>query len=274
MTEAVTPPTVTPPSLQAQVIYPQHMELRLTLLCYAIHAIAPNAVIGDWAGPFQAPPRDEMGTSMLSIDGVPLSIYNIGAAPPWEEIDPGICPYLLIQKPELERVRACNAHVRILVPSPEMRAHALQSARAVTLAAQAVAVVTKAAAVHWVDASNVASPHALMPLIDRLTKPGGTAADFWVRFLLKRDVPDATGRETLWLKTLGLWAFGVLEVEFQRVPLGLDWLLPHVSYMCDHLLKAGPVFKAGEQLELGGRLFRISSGDNGQLVMMLTEVRP
>ena len=143
------------PQFSATVICSRHTEIRLTQLIAALRTIAPSSVMGDWTGPFSTPPADALGTGMISIDGIPLSLLEVNQPLPPEFFDTGSIPNHLMPNP-LQQLRNHRAHVYVTPAKlPEGRGAAIATARAVTLLIWAVAVVTQAEAFKWTDANNI-----------------------------------------------------------------------------------------------------------------------
>jgi len=74
--------TARAPQFSATVVYDHYREIRLTQLIAALKTIAPSSVLGDWSGSFAVPPSDALGTDVVSLDGISLTLLNVDKALP------------------------------------------------------------------------------------------------------------------------------------------------------------------------------------------------
>ena len=260
MASAVSPgaeAAVREPTFSATVLYRRHTEVRLTELLAALRSIAPEAVMGDWEGPFTTPPMDDQGVEMLSIDGIRLSVLNIGAAPPPGFFDSGLLPNALLPD-AAARLGDHRAHAIIMpLTRPTDRAAAIATARKATLVTWAVAQVTQAEAFKWEDSNNLVPATTLLAAASTLLSAGGTAVPVWVRILGGR----AHGQQKLMAGSYGLWAFGLPEIEYAPIDLPMDPLVTHAYAVCDYLLKSDKPAKNGDTIgaDNGSRPFGIET---------------
>lgn len=101
------------PQYSAIVICGRYTEIRLTQLFAALRSIAPSSVMGDWMGPFRAAPTDDLGTDMISIDGISLTLLNVDKALPPPFFDTGPIPNQLMPNP-WQQLRNHRAHVSVM----------------------------------------------------------------------------------------------------------------------------------------------------------------
>jgi hypothetical protein len=220
------------PQFGATVICDRRTAIRLTQLIAALRTIAPSSAMGDWQGPFTTRPSDAYGTGMLSIDGVPLILLEINAPLPPPFFNTGAIPNHLMPDP-LRELRHHRAHVFVMpAREPQGRVAEIATARAVTLLAWAVALVTGAEAFKWTDANNFAPVALLQDCAPDLSRAGGMAMPAWVRILAGR----AHGQQVI-AGSYGLWAFGLPEIEYAPTDLPMHYLVPHAYAVCAFLLR-------------------------------------
>jgi hypothetical protein len=248
------------PGFTAIIPYRRYAEITLTQLITALRSIAPGSVMGDWAGPFTAPPTDALGTGMLSIDGVSLTLLNVDRAmPPEFFVSDPIPNQLLPNAPE--KLRDHRAHVAVMkAGKPVGRAASIATARAVTLLTWAVAVVVQAEAFKWDDANNVVPVSELQRLAPMLRSAGGRAVPVWVRFLAGR----THGQQKIMAGTYGLWAFDLPEIEYAPTDLPIRYLTPHTYMVSDFLLRSTNPIGNGDTIDVDGEsVFRVETLERG-----------
>jgi Domain of unknown function (DUF4261) len=245
---APSPATARVPQFSAVVVCGRYTEIKLTQLIAALRTIAPASVIGDWAGPFKTPPTDALGTDMLSVDGISLTLLNVNVPLPAAFFDPGPIPNQLMPD-AAARLRNHQAHVLVMpAAKPVGRAAAIAAARAVTLLTWAVAVVAQAEAVKWADANNVVPVGLLQAYADKLLPAGGMAVPVWTRILAGR----AHGQQKIMAGSYGLWAFGLPEIEYAPTDLPIQYLIPHAYMVCDMLLRSNRPVNNNETIDVDG----------------------
>jgi hypothetical protein len=268
MTSSATPQSealALKPQFGATVICNRHVAIRLTQLIAALRTIAPSSAMGDWQGPFTARPSDAYGTGMISIDGVPLTLLEINAPLPAPFFNTGAIPNHLMPDP-LNELRDHRAHVFVMpAREPQGRVAAIATARAVTLLAWAVALVTGAGAFKWTDANNFAPVSLLQDCAPNLLRTGGLAMPAWVRILAGR----AQGQQKVIAGSYGLWAFALPEIEYAPTDLPMHYLVPHAYAVCAFLLRSS---KPGRLHEVrhndiidvdGENAFKVETLDHG-----------
>lgn len=248
------------PQYSATVICGRYTEITLTQLIAALRAVAPSIVMGDWTGPFSGPPADALGTEMISIDGISLTLLNVEKSLPPLFFDAGPIPNQLMPDP-LQQLRNHSAHVSIMSARlPQDGPTALATARAVTLLALAVAIVTGAEAIKWTDSNNFVPVSLLQGCAAMLSPAGGKALPVWIRFLAGR----AHGEQRILAGTYGLWAFGLPEIEYAPTDLPLDYLVPHVYAVCEQIFRTGNGVKGGDTIDADGKnVFKVEALQHG-----------
>jgi Domain of unknown function (DUF4261) len=248
------------PQYSSTVICGRYSEIRLTQLVAALRTIAPSSVMGDWLGPFRSPPTDALGTDMISVDGISLTLLNVDKALPPQFFDTGPIPNHLMPNP-LRQLRNHQAHISVMpAQRPKDGPTAVATARAVTLLAWAVAVVTRAEAVHWTDSNNFAPVSLLQNCAPRLLPAGGIAVPLWIRILAGR----AHGQMKIIAGSYGLWAFGLPEIEYAPTDLSIDYLVPHAYMVCDHIFRTDNALKHDDTIDVDGvNVFAIESLERG-----------
>lgn len=263
MTKSATSGTETKtrqPQYSATVLCNRYTEIRLTRLFGALRTIAPSSVMGDWSGPFRTPPTDELGTEMISIDGISLSFVNVDMPLPPPFFDMGPVPSQLMPNP-LQQLRDHRAHVDV-VPAQLTQdgPTALATARAVTLLALAVTEVTRAHAIKWMDSNNFVPLPLLQPLVPALSPAGGTAVPMWIRFLAGR----AHGQQKIIAGSYALWAFGLPEIEYAPTDLPLHYLHAHADTVCQHLFRCDHAVKHDDTIDVDGKnVFKVEAIEPG-----------
>jgi hypothetical protein len=222
------------PQYSAVVVCGRYTEIRLTQLIAVLRSIAPSSAIGDWAGPFRTPPTDALGTGMISINGVSLTLLNVDKPlPPF--FDTGPIPNQLMPNP-LQQLRDHRAHVSVMLAQlPQDGLTALVTARAVMLLAWAVAIVTRAEAVKWTDANNFFPAAVLQGCAAMLSPVSGTyllhhaysvclhmfRSDYDVKY---NDTIDADGENVFKIEA-------IQQGFFEKAPtLRLSWLAASKSF--------------------------------------------
>jgi hypothetical protein len=248
------------PQYSATVVCDRYTEITLTSLIAALRSVAPSSVMGDWQGPFTTPPTDALGTGMISIDGVSLTLLSVDQPLPPPFFDTGPIPNQLMPDP-LQQLRNHRAHVSVMPTQPPQDGPtALATAHAVTLLTLAVAIVTRAEAIKWTDSSNFVPVSLLQGCAATLSPAGGMALPVWIRFLAGR----AHGEQNIIAGTYGLWAFGVPEIEYAPTDLPLHYLLPHAYAVCEQIFRTGNGVKDGDTLDVDGKnVFKIEALQHG-----------
>lgn len=249
------------PQHAATVICGRYTEIRLTQLIAALRSVAPSSVIGDWAGPFRSPPTDALGTNMLSIDGIPLTLLNVDKPLAPQYLAPGPIPNQLMPNP-LQQLRNHRAHVSVMPAQlPQDGPTAVLTARAVTQLAMAVSLVTKAAAVRWTDSNNFVPAAILQRAIPMLAPAGGTAAAIWIRIMAGR----AHGQpQKIIAGSHGLWAFGLREIEYAPIEMPLGELLPHAWSVCDQIFRTNNNVKPDDTIDVDRKsVFKVEAIEKG-----------
>jgi Domain of unknown function (DUF4261) len=242
------------------VICGQYTEIKLTQLIAALRTIAPSSVMGDWLGPFRTAPTDALGTDMISIDGISLTLLNVDKPLPPPFFDTGPIPNHLMPNP-LQQLRNHRAHVSVMPAQlPQDGPTAVATARAVTLLAWAAAVVTRAEAINWTDSNNFAPVSLLQGCAPRLLPAGGIAVPLWIRILAGR----AHGQKKIIAGSYGLWAFGLTDIEYAPTDLPMHYLAPHAYMVCDHIFRTDKVLKYDDTIDVDGvNVFRIEALERG-----------
>lgn len=248
------------PQYSATVVCGRYTEIRLTQLVEALRAIAPASVLGDWTGPFKALPADALGTDMISVDGVALTLLNVDQPLPPPFFDTGPIPNQLMPDP-LQQLRNHRAHVSVMPAQlPQDGPSALATARAVSILTWAVAVVTRAEAIKWSDSNNFAPVSLLQGCAPRLLPAGGMAVPVWIRIFAGR----AHGEQKIIVGSYGLWPFGLPEIEYAPTDLSIDYLIPHAYMVCDHILRSDNALKHDDTIDVDGvNVFRIEALEHG-----------
>jgi hypothetical protein len=248
------------PQYDATVICGRYTEIRLTQLVAALRTIAPSSVIGDWMGPFRTPPTDDLGTDMISVDGISLTLLNVDKPLPPPFFDTGPIPNHLMPNP-LRQLRNHRAHVSVMpAQRPENGDAALAIVRAVSILTWAVAVVTRAEAIKWTDSNNFAPVSLLQNCAPRLLPAGGLAVPVWIRIFAGR----AHGERKVIVGTYGLWPFGLPEIEYAPTDLSVDYLIPHAYMMCDHIFRTLNALKDNDTIDVDGvNVFKIEALERG-----------
>jgi len=248
------------PQYSATVICGRYTEIRLTQLVAALRTIAPSSVMGDWLGPFRSSPTDALGTDMISIDGISLTLLNVGKALPPPFFDTGPIPNHLMPNP-LQQLRNHQAHVSVMPAQlPQDGPTAVATARAVTLLAWAVAVVTRAEAINWTDSKNFVPAAGLQGCAPMLLPAGGFAVPVWIRIL----AGHAHGQQKIILGSCGLWAFGLPEIEYAPTDLPMHYLLPHAYSVCYHIFRSDYDVKGNDTIDADGKnVFNIEAIPQG-----------
>ncbi len=254
------------PAHGAIVVYPAYAEIKLTQLFDALLRLAPDAKLGDWAGPYKVRPSDDIGTNMLSIDGVRLSMLNADAALPPAFYDPGPCGNSFIPD-AMRRLSANRAHVLVIpTAKPAGLLETVETARAVTLLTWAIVAVTKAPAFRWTDSLNVVPARVFDACASDLTPRGGLGIPIWIRILADLG-PRGKDGTTIIVGTFGLWAFGLPEIEFEPINLPTDYVVPRAYAIIHYMLTSGKSLGDGETFQLeGADKFRITLQSKGTLV--------
>ncbi|MGA7804398.1 MAG: hypothetical protein WCB02_07190 [Bradyrhizobium sp.] len=170
---------------------------------------------------------------MISIDGVPLSLLEIGAPLPAPFFNTGAIPNHLMPDPWQE-LRDHRAHVFVMpAQEPDGRVAAVATARAVTLLGWAIALVTGAEAIKWTDANNFVPVSRLQDCAPELVPARGLAIPAWIRILAAR----VHGQQKIIAGSYGLWAFGLPEIEYAPTDLPMHYLVPHAYAVCAFLLR-------------------------------------
>jgi Domain of unknown function (DUF4261) len=237
------------PMFTAYVIAPRLTDIKLRDVVSTLNKIAPNAVVGDWSGPFTSPPTEHQSSGMISIDGIALSLLQIPVPLPPEELDAGPVPY--IQITEAETKQAANCCVHILISSPgerKGRGDKVRHARAITLLTMAVSILTDAVAIKWADSRNLASRRAVELLMPRLQDAGGTAAPLWCRILWSYQ----HGEDRPWYNSLGMWAFGLPEIEFPPSKFDFVPAIALATSACGYIILPDATVSDGDTIDLDG----------------------
>jgi hypothetical protein len=248
------------PLYGATVICDRYAEITLTSLIAALRAVAPSSVMGDWLGPFKTPPTDALGTGMISIDGVSLTLLNVDQPLPPPFFETGPIPNPLMPNP-LQKLCNHRAHVTVMPTQlPQDGPIALATARAVTLLTWAVAIVARAEAIKWLDSSNFVPVALLQGCAAMLSPAGGKALPVWIRFLAGR----AHGEQKIIAGTYGLWAFNVPEIEYAPTDLPLDYVLSHTYAVCEQIFRTGNGVKDGDTIDADGKnVFKVEALQHG-----------
>lgn len=248
------------PQYSATVICNRYTEIRLTRLIAALRTIAPSSVMGDWLGPFRTPPTDELGTGMISIDGISLTLLNVDMPLPPPFFDTGPIPNQLMPNPS-QQLRNHRAHVVVLPTQlPQDGPTAVATSRAVSLLAFAVVEVTRADAIKWADSNNFVPLALLQSLVPRLSAADGTAVPIWIRFLAGR----AHDQQKIIAGTYGLWAFGLPEIEYAPTDLPMPYLHGHAYSVCQHMFRSDYDVKHDDTIDADGKnVFKIEAIQHG-----------
>ena len=248
------------PQYSATVIYGSYSEIRLTQLIAALRRVAPSSVVGDWLGPVRTPPTDALGTDMISVDGISLTVLNVDKALPAPFFDTGPVPNQLMPNPR-QLLHNHRAYVSVMPAQlPQDGPSAVATARAVTLLAWAVAIVTRAEALKWTDANNFIPVSVLKGCAAMLSPVGGTAVPIWVRILAGR----AHGQQKIIAGSCGLWAFGLPEIEYAPTDLPLEYLLPHAYSVCLHMFRSDYDVKNNDTIDADGKnVFKVEAIKHG-----------
>jgi hypothetical protein len=240
------------PMFTAYVIAPRLSEIKLRDVVSTLNKISPNAIVGDWSGPFTSPPAEHQSPGMISIDGIALSLLQIPMPIPAEELDSGPVPYILITEAETKQAANCSVHILISSPGEcKTRDEKVRHAQAITLLAMAVSNLTDAVAIKWADSKNLASRKAIELLVPEL-QDGDIAAKLWIRTIWNEQA------DGLWASSVGLWAFGLPEIEFSLLKSRSDNLFPLASSLWDYVIRPDVVISDGDTLSLGENNFLIS----------------
>jgi hypothetical protein len=252
--------TALKPQYSATVICGRYTEIRLTQLIAALRTIAPSSVMGDWSEPFRAPPTDTLGTDVISIDGISLTLLNVDKPLPSPFFDTGPIPNHLMPSP-LPQLRNHRAHVSVMPAGrPEGRVASIATARAVTLLTWAVAIVTQAEAFKWTDANNLAPVSLLQKCAAKLLPAGGMAVPVWARILAGR----AHGQQKIIAGSYGLWVFGLPEIEYAPTDLSINYLVPHAYMVCDYLLRSDKAVGQNDTIDVDGEnVFGVETLNHG-----------
>jgi hypothetical protein len=248
-------------SYSATVICGRYTDIKLTNLVAALRTVAPSSVIGDWAGPFKSPPTDALGTGMLSIDGVGLTLLNVDKPLPPPFFDTGPVPSQLMPNP-LQQLRNHRAHVSVMPAQiPQDGPSAVATARAVTQLAMAVAAVTGAEAVRWTDSNNFVPASVLMRAAPMLAPAGSAASAIWIRIMVGRSHDDP---RKLIAGSHGLWIFGLREIEYAPIDMSVQELVPHAWSVCDQIFRSNNNVKPGDTIDVDRKsVFKVGAIERG-----------
>jgi Domain of unknown function (DUF4261) len=243
------------PQYSATLICGRYTEIKLTQLIAAFRTIAPSGVIGEGA----APQTDALGTDVISLDGIALTLLNVDRPLSPAFFNTGPIRNQLTSK-LLQRLRNHRAHVSVAPAQvPQDGSTALATARAVTLLSSAAAVVTRAVAVKWTDSTNFVPVSLLQGSAPMLSSAGGNAAAVWIRILLGR----TRGRKMI-AGSYGMWAFGLPEIEYAPTDLPLKYLVPHAWAVCDYILRSRVAVKHDDTIDVDRKnVFRIEAIEQG-----------
>ncbi len=248
-------------AFEAVVVGRKYVDITLTKLIAAVKAIEPDAVVGDWTGPFTEPPSDALGIQVLSVNGIKMSVFSFDAGLPPNVFDCGpITNPLMPDAPA--RLRNNRAHA-IVMPVIEHTtlAEAVATAREVTLVARAIGTLMQADAVHWIDGHNVVPIEPFNHFTQSIRDPKRLPVEAWVRFMCGTVTDPTTRRQGLVAGTYGLWAFGLPEIDHMPSALPFELLLGHAYSLSNYMLATGATISIGDVLEAGdGRVqFKVES---------------
>jgi hypothetical protein len=248
------------PQYSATVICGRYTEIKLTELIAALRTIAPSSVMGNWVGPFKTLPSDDLGTNMIGIDGISLTLLNVDKPLPPSFFNTGAIPNHLMPNPG-QQLRNHRAHVSVMpAQRPQDGPTALAVARAVTLLTLAVAIVTRAPAIKWIDSNNFVPLALLQGCAAMLSPPHGTAVPLWIRILAGR----AHGEQKVIAGSHGVWAFGLPEIEYAPTDLPMQYLVPHAYSICVHLFRSDYAVKPEDTIDADGKnVFKVEAIEHG-----------
>ncbi|MGJ4931620.1 DUF4261 domain-containing protein [Bradyrhizobium sp. HKCCYLS2038] len=248
------------PQYSAIVICNRYTEIKLAELVDALRAVAPSSKIGDWIGPFDGRDIEAFGSDMISIDGVQMTLLSLDQPLPPPFFDIGPVPSQLMPNP-LQQLRGQRAHVSIVPAAlPQNGPSAVATARAVSLLALAVAIVTQAEAVKWIDSNNFVSVALLRGCAARLAVLGGTAVPFWIRIFAGR----AHDQQKIIAGSYGLWSFGLDEIEYAPIAMSIEELVPHAWSVCEYVMSSEKAVKDDDTIDVDQKnVFKLDVIANG-----------
>lgn len=244
----------------------RYVDFKLTQLITAVKAIAPDAIMGDWEGPFTGVPSDALGIQALSLNGVKMTVFNVDRGLPPNVFDTGrITNHLMPDAPQ--RLSENSAHAMIMpIIEHKALAGAIATARATTLMARAVTSLMQPDAVHWIDAHNVVPIAAFNSFTQRIHDPRSIPVELWVRFMCGSVTDPATRAKGLVAGTYGLWAFGLAEFDFLPSALPFETLLGNAYSLAHYLLTSGATFDVGDTLGAPGhQQFKVLSKERSRV---------
>ncbi len=202
--------------------------------------------------------------NIVRINGLPLALMAVGVPLPpdaWSEA----ARRSVIFTDASAVMQRTSAHVIVasMASTPD-HAGAVSIARAVTLAAAAVAMVTEADAIVFTWSQAILQAGTVITAAGSISR-GELPVMFWTSFQFFRGPLTASGTESFGAVTTGMLPFLGREIEFSPAAIATPQLAERVLNLCHFLLAQGPVIRDGETIgNTHEEKIRASTRDQGQ----------
>jgi hypothetical protein len=214
----------------------------------------PAVVVSEWGTQIGQP--DESGHAIvLTIDGINVAIMNVKAPAPAGAFDGGNLPSFHWHR----------SHIFVMELAPrEDGLNAVARAGAVTIAADAVASLTKSLGVMWLTAKNLVHIDIFTRMIATYRASRSLPANLWVRLFATELPATATRGRCAVAGTYGLKEFGSRNIEVESTTLSdQDVMVAAISYADGRLSTGRPTWDEATTNIEGLAKFRIERHDNG-----------
>ncbi len=257
------PSSIAKPIFSSLLSYETFQEVSLWEVSAALDVLAPKSIVSDWSGALAKTIPNAPICHMVSIDGVAMAIANMNAPVPSVVFEDGHLINAIAPK-NIRQVATNSAHLAIiLAQDPTSIKQSVQQASAISKATLALAKILRTNVVKWIDANNTID----VAMLERFVAKDLVANDEPIPFLVRLLLLQEEGRPDLppktLLGTLGLWAFGLPEIEFaasETPPARLATLAFEATRRC---LASDPSMKSGSTVQLFDQAFNIENKEKG-----------
>ena len=228
----------------ARLLLEKPLSVSASQIVSELNRLVPEMTLSDWAGsPLDAGAVPEM----ISINDHPISVMAIPAPAELRVVEQGHYANHIWPTVEVDAAKH-TAHIFITAAQKvEDRQQVLAQARAVTLAAAAIARIVPFIGIQWVDGTNSMDAKGFINLTENIGRPDANAVPFWTRVML---FPEASkgGQPKIIGGTLGLHFFGVTDLEYPASSLDAKFIMQHAYSTAEYLLRSGKILKDGETI--------------------------
>jgi hypothetical protein len=241
----------------------KHQGISVSQIQSEIDRLAPGTALGDWTDPTDL--AVSAGAEPVSINGEPISIMAVPEPAEMKVVEREHFANHIWPTVEADAARH-TAHIVIGAARGAVdREAALAQARAVTLAAAAVARVVPIIGALWVDGTNSIGGNAFLKVTEKIGQPGANAVMLWVRVMAYREPSKAN---KLIGGTLGLHFLGLTDLEYASSELEPQFIMQHAFSTSEYLLRSGKSLQDRETINVEGQplAFKVSHIPDGTFV--------